>query len=51
MSKLKIQTYFTEHIQRAKPGEGTTWEACSDIQVLSNIDKTHKSGGEIQNIP
>lgn len=51
MSKLKIQIYFTEHIQRAKPGECTTWEACSDIQVLDNIDKTHKSGGEIQNSP
>lgn len=51
MSKLKIQIYFTEYIQRAKPGEYTTWEACSDIQVLDNIDKAHKSGGEIQNIP
>lgn len=51
MSKLKIQIYFTERIQRAKPGDCTAWEACSHTQVLDDIDKAHKSGGESRIFP
>lgn len=50
LSNLKPRIYSIERIQRAKPGESTAWEACSDIQVLGDIDKAHKFGGEIQNI-
>lgn len=50
LSNLKPRIYSIEHIQRAKPGESTAWEACSDNQVLGDIDKAHKFGGETQNI-
>lgn len=44
------RVYSVEHIQRINPGERTTWEACSDMQVLDSTDKTHRFGGESQNI-
>ena len=47
---LKPRIYSIEHIQSAKPGESTAWEAYSDNQVLGDIDKAHKFGGETQNI-
>lgn len=51
LSNLKTQDLSHTAIQRAKPGERTTWEACSDIQDLARNDKAHKFGGKPRIIP